>query len=291
MKPSTPLIVIGTILIGATVLIFRASSSPSRPSSLAGPKKMPSASGGENSIEGNARERISPQLSSPSASQTAAENPPSRLAFSIRGEEARPNESSRETSPTAPSPDASPLLAFSPDERVAFVSQALAQAAGQSSDAAVRAAIRFCDEDPAYALDYGRSLISLLGKAGDYSSALGFILAEDDNGWLGENGHKWLNSLFTQWTVDAPEQAATAALQATGPARRSEALQIVAGTWAKTDPAAAANFAAQLDEPAERDTFLAISLPQWSERDPAAAQAWLAARENREASVHGSLQR
>jgi hypothetical protein len=183
----------------------------------------------------------------------------------------------------AASPDAATqqFLALEPVERVSIVATTLAAAASRSSDEAVRDAIRFCDEDPAYALDYGRSLISALVKTGDYPAALSFVLAEDSvDGWLGENGHKWLTLLFTSWAAAAPKQAMQAAQESIGANYRGEALQVVSAVWAKTDPPGAVNFTWQLPASPDRDRALAIALRQWSDADPAAAGAWLASKKD-----------
>jgi hypothetical protein len=168
------------------------------------------------------------------------------------------------------------FLALHPTDRMAVAAATLAKAASRSADEAVREAIRFCDEDPDYALDHGRALIAVLADHGHFNAALDFVVAEDNNGWLGENGHKWLSSLFTLWATSAPERAAEAALASAGPGRRSEALQIVAAAWAKTNPAAAANFAVQLPDDTDRRPMLAITLTQWAEFDRTAVAAWMA---------------
>jgi hypothetical protein len=121
-------------------------------------------------------------------------------------------------------------------------------------------AIRFCDEDPSYSLEYGRALIAILAKTNDYRTALRFVLAEDSEGWLGENGHKWLGTLFTSWGGSVPAEAADAAQHVVGPAWRGEALQTVAAAWAGIDPVAAVNFASQLPIPAERNLTLNAAL-------------------------------
>lgn len=131
----------------------------------------------------------------------------------------------------ATSPDAATrqFLALEPSDRVATVAFTLAAAANRGAEEAVHEAIRVCDEDPAYALEYGRSVLKALAKTGDYTAALSFVIAEDSvDGWLGENAHKWLTTLFTNWARSAPDDAIRAARESVGANYRDEALQIVA---------------------------------------------------------------
>lgn len=182
---------------------------------------------------------------------------------------------------TSPDTATQQFLALEPAQRISIVAVILADAASRTSDEAVREAIRFCDEDAAYALDYGRSLISALARTGDYPAALSFVLAEDSvDGWLGENGQKWLTVLFTRWAAVAPRQAIQVAQESIGANYRGEALQVASGVWAQTDPSGAANFTWQLPASPDRDRALAIALRQWSDTDPAAAAAWLASKKD-----------
>jgi hypothetical protein len=180
---------------------------------------------------------------------------------------------------TAADPEAADrqLLALHPTDRTAVVAAALADAAQRTPDDAIREAIRFCDEDPTYSLEYGRSLISILGDTGHYRSALNFVLAEDSDGGLGENGSKWLTGLFETWAKAVPAQAAQEALAAS-PGFRGEALQAVAGAWVKSDPVALANFAWQLPADANRGLMLDAALRGWTEEDPVSAAAWIQQR-------------
>lgn len=184
----------------------------------------------------------------------------------------------KELTATDPEAATEALLALHPTDRVAVVAATLADAARQKPDDAIREAIRFCDEDPAYSLEYGSSLISILSGTGDYRSALNFVLAEDSAGWLGENGSKWMNGLFDTWSKAAPEQAAQAALLV-DPGLRGEVLQTVAGSWAKIDPLALANFVWQLPDDPERGFMLDVALRSWADDDPAAASDWMDHRE------------
>jgi hypothetical protein len=169
------------------------------------------------------------------------------------------------------------LLELHPDDRVGVVAAALADAARRTPDDAIREAIRFCDEDPTYSLEYGRSLISLLGDIGNYRSALNFVLAEDSDGGLGENGSKWVTGLFETWAKAVPAQAAQEAFAAS-PGFRGEALQAVAGAWVKSDPVALANFAWQLPADADRGFMLDAALRGWTDDDPVGAAAWIQQR-------------
>jgi len=121
------------------------------------------------------------------------------------------------------------VLALEPVDRIHVASSAIRLAAGQSSDLAVREGIMLCDEDPAYALEYGRALIASLEATGDRPAALAFVLAQDAvDGWLGENAHKWITAIFTSWAKSAPADAMRAARESLGPNYRDEALQIIA---------------------------------------------------------------
>ena len=159
----------------------------------------------------------------------------------------------RKLSAVAPPAAAEHLLSLHPADRVSVVTWTLRDAASRSPDEAVNEAVRFCDEDPSYSLEYGRALIAALASTNDYRAALRFVRAQESDGWLGENGHKWLTTLLTDWAMSDPSEAAKAAQHSVGPALRGEALQIVAATWATTDAAAAAKFAAQLPSSPERD--------------------------------------
>lgn len=171
------------------------------------------------------------------------------------------------------------FLALEPADRVAIVAHTLAAAADRGAEEAVHEAIRVCDEDPAYALDYGHALLNALAKTGDYAAALSFVLAEDAvDGWLGENGHKWLTALFVRWAQAAPAEAMQVAQESIGANYRGEALQVVAAVWAKADPATAANSFGKLPPSPDRERALAIALRQWSEVEPAAASAWMATK-------------
>jgi hypothetical protein len=183
---------------------------------------------------------------------------------------------------TPPDAATQQFLALEPSERESVVAFRLAEAAQRSSDAAVRDAIGFCDEDPARALEYGRSLIFALAKNGDFPAALSFVLAEDSvDGWLGENGHKWLTALFVSWAAADPKQAMHVAQESVGANYRGEALQVVSAVWAQADPASAANFAWELPPSTDRDRALAIVLQEWSDTDAAKASAWLAVKSER----------
>ena len=144
------------------------------------------------------------------------------------------------------------------------MSSRLRTAAGQSADEAILETIRFCDEDPSYSLEYGRALISTLASKGEYRAALRFVLAEDAEGWLEENGSKWLTSLFNTWAKEAPQQALQIAELMVPPGQRFEALQVVAAVWAQTDPAAFDHFIRQLPATAERDQLRQTTLLAWS---------------------------
>lgn len=154
--------------------------------------------------------------------------------------------------------------ALHPTARVAEVAARLRAVATQSgTDRAVDEAIRFCDEDPSYSFEYGQSLIGLLGERGDYSSALRFILAEDAEGGLGENGSKWITVLFTTWAKQAPQQALETAELSVPLSQRSEALQVAASIWARKDPIAFARFIDQSPIPSESRRLLEDSLLAW----------------------------
>jgi hypothetical protein len=180
----------------------------------------------------------------------------------------------QELTRTDPEAATEQLLELHPTDRTAVVAAALADAARRTPDDAIREAIRFCDEDPAYSLEYGRSLISVLAETGDYRSALNFVLAEDSVGWLGENGSKWLTGLFDTWAKAAPAQAAQEAWVAS-PGLRGEALQAVAGAWVKSDPVALANFVWELPAGADRGFMLDTALRGWTEDDPMGAADWM----------------
>lgn len=176
----------------------------------------------------------------------------------------------------APDAATEKLRALHPDDRVAVVGISLGDAAGDSTDAAVDQAIRFCDQDPAYSLEYGRALVSALIENGDPAAALDFIYAEDDKGRVGENSSKWLDTLFAHWAASAPLQAAQNALAWVPPGQREEALQTLAAIWVKADPEAPANFAWNL--PAQtpgRQAMLTTALNRWTDQDAPAATAWL----------------
>jgi hypothetical protein len=167
------------------------------------------------------------------------------------------------------------LRGLHPTDRVLVVAAFLREAAQQNSDKAVWEAIRFCDEDPSYSLEYGRSLISTLASTGDYRAALRFVLAEEAEGWLGENGIKWLNFLFNDWAAVAPRQAIQSVELMVGPGLRGEALQTIAASWGKSDPLVLANYVWQLPASPDRDLMMAATLRTWADTDPESADAWM----------------
>lgn len=184
-----------------------------------------------------------------------------------------------ELSATSPDVATREFLALEPTDRMAIVAHTLTAAADRGAEEAVHEAIRVCDEDPAYALEYGHALLNALGKNGDYAAALSFVLAEDAvDGWLGENGQKWLTALFTRWSQAAPAQAMQVAQASIGANYRGDALQVVAAVWAKADPATAANSIGQLPASPDRQRALAIALREWAEIEPSAAAAWMATK-------------
>lgn len=180
-----------------------------------------------------------------------------------------------------PEAAAEQLRALHPSDRMMVVAASLRIAAQRSPEEAVKEAIRFCDEDPSYSFEYGQSLISVLSKTGHYQAALRFVLAEEWEGELGENGSKWLTGLFTNWASVAPHQAVQALELMVDPGLRGEALQAVAAGWAKIDPIALAEYASQLTAAPQRELMLAATLRTWSDADPSAAKAWV----DRRASV------
>jgi hypothetical protein len=184
----------------------------------------------------------------------------------------------KENPADVPAVAAADWLALHPADRQAAVTAALQAAAARSSAEAVRAAIRFCDEDPAYSLEHGRALIAVLAGTGDYRAALRFVLAEEAEGGLGENGSKWLGALFTRWSQVAPAAAAAVAQSEVGPGLRGEALQTIAAAWVKSNPTALADFAWQLPPSPARDDLWQTALRRWTEDDPGAARAWLSRR-------------
>lgn len=157
-----------------------------------------------------------------------------------------------------------PASSLHPNERIAEVTARLLVAAQSGPDHAVYEAIRFCDEDPSYSFEYGQSLIGLLGKAGHYSAALRFILAEDAEGWLGENGSKWMTSLFTAWAKQSPLQALETVELSVPLGQRAEALQTVAAVWAQKDPVALADFIDRVPPDSEKRQLLEDTLLAWA---------------------------
>jgi hypothetical protein len=139
-----------------------------------------------------------------------------------------------------------------PNDRVSVVAATLRAATRKGVDEVVEEAVRLCDEDPSYSLEYGRILISTLASTGDYHAALRFVLAEEADGWLGENGNKWLTSLFTTWAKANPAQAMNSA-QMVPAGLRGEALQAAAAVWAQTDLAGLSDFLCQLSTASDRN--------------------------------------
>ena len=166
-----------------------------------------------------------------------------------------------------------------PTDRIAFIVAALQQAARTSPAAAVSEAIRFCDLDPSYSLEYGQALISTLASSHDFSSALRFVLAEESEGGLGENGNKWLNFLFSTWGKEDPRRAAQVIDTVVNPGLRGEALQALAAGWAKVDPSGLADYIWQRPPTPERKDMLVVALRSWIEDDPEAAKAWMNRRD------------
>lgn len=181
---------------------------------------------------------------------------------------------------SASQPDAAAkrLCELHPADRVSVVAAALNHSARQQPDEAIREAIRFCDEDPSYSLEYGHALISTLSSSGHHQAALRFVLAEELEGWLGENGQKWLTSLLSAWATVAPHHAIQAVDLMVDPGLRGEALQAVAAGWSKIDPVGVANYAWQLPASPERDLMITATLHAWTDRDPASAATWARAR-------------
>lgn len=157
------------------------------------------------------------------------------------------------------------LQALHPAARVVFVAAKLEAAAQQNADTAVNEAIRFCDQDPSYSLEYGRALLSTLSVHGDYRAALRFVLAEEAEGWLGENGSKWLTTLFSTWAREAPQQALQSVEGLVPAGQRAEALQTVAAIWAQSDPTALVDFLHRLPASPEREQLLQTTLSVWSD--------------------------
>ena len=188
------------------------------------------------------------------------------------------NDPSNNASPQSPAPleGAEELQALHPTDRIALVTAALQQAARKSPDAAVFEAIRFCDLDPSYSLEYGRALLSTLARSHDFPAALRFVLAEESEGSLGENGNKWLNSLFNTWGQEEPRRATHAIDTLVSSGLRGEAMQAVAAGWAKTDPSGLADYVWKRPPAPEREFMLEVALRSWIEDDPVAAKSWMA---------------
>jgi hypothetical protein len=162
------------------------------------------------------------------------------------------------------SPDPTGLLEdFDPANRVSLVTARLEAVARQSADRAIVEAIGFCDEDPSYSLEYGRALITALARQGEYAAALRFVLAEDAEGWLEENGSKWLTSLFSTWAREAPQQALQTAETIVSAGARFEALQVVGALWAQADPAGFTHFIHQSPPTMEREQLLKTVQLSW----------------------------
>lgn len=180
----------------------------------------------------------------------------------------KPPRSVARSEPEIRNPESGPLASPSlhPDQQVIKVAAVLRAAAERGSEHAVYEAIRFCDEDPSYSFEYGQALIALLGGKGEYSAALRFIVAEDAEGWLGENGSKWMTSLFTAWAHQAPQQAIEMVEVRVPPAHRAEAFQVVASIWARKDPISLAGFIGRVPAASEKRRLLETTLLNWTER-------------------------
>ena len=139
---------------------------------------------------------------------------------------------------SAPEQATSKILSLEPTERILVASQIFQDAAKLSPNTAVKEGIRWCEDDPAYALEYGRALITALEDTGDHRAALDFVIAEDAvDGWLGENAHKWMTALFASWAAISPGDARRAAREVLPANYRDDALQTIA-TVSQTDLAA-----------------------------------------------------
>jgi hypothetical protein len=150
-------------------------------------------------------------------------------------------------------------LEWPADDRVEPIAAVLAGVATRKSDDALRLGALFCREDPDWAPEHGRALITELSKAGAFSAAVSFALA-GGNTVDGEERNKWLGAAFAGWAQREPQLAALAAandLPETG--MQQEALITVVAHWRRLNPDGPEKFLAQLPAGTER-TALATAL-------------------------------
>lgn len=128
--------------------------------------------------------------------------------------------------------------------------------------------------DPAWFSDHGHSLAYVLNTAGEYEAVIRFAVQQNATGGESEFPVDWLQAAFRAWTALQPEAAAAHVLAL--PAHlREEALQAVAGQWARTAPLDALGFIEKMPLENERRTGITAALRSWGESDPAAAAAWI----------------
>lgn len=143
--------------------------------------------------------------------------------------------------------------------------------AAENPQAAVRVALRICQQDPEPAADYGHALISaLVDKTGDFNAAVKFAAAVGT-----ERQEMLLDSAYYQWARHQPEQALGQIATLTDPKIRASAKAGLLSGWADADAQQLAQYAQKLPPGEDRTQAFATALPRWVERDPTAATQWI----------------